>query len=193
MHRSLHFFRGFLRHPKDVSSIIPSSRATIRRVIRRVPRYQEQVIVEYGSGMGDIARELLRPGRIGTDSSLILIEKIPEYAEYLQKTLHDPRLHIRCDSAVHVRGILRECGVHKADVIISSVPLTVMPASLRDQILGETRTALKDDGIFIAYLFRPVVERYLRAFFPDVQREYVWRNIPPLMIYEARKTPQSTS
>ena len=54
------FFRGFLKRPKQVGSIIPSSRFLERRVTRATRAHRAKLIVELGPGTGGTTRALLR-------------------------------------------------------------------------------------------------------------------------------------
>jgi phospholipid N-methyltransferase len=145
------------------------------------------VIVEYGPGTGVVARELLKGNRLAEDGLLILIERDPSLASMLQKKLHDPRVRIFCDSAVNVRRILRTCGVPCAEYILSSIPLTCFRKDVRQKILEETSRALAPHGAHIVFLFRRSVEKFLQSVFPSVEKEAEPRNLPPLMIFTARK------
>ena len=56
----LEFLRGFLTKPKEVGSIIPSSRFLERRIIRCADVSHAKVVVELGPGTGGTTRALLR-------------------------------------------------------------------------------------------------------------------------------------
>ncbi|GLU24666.1 hypothetical protein SLE2022_405740 [Rubroshorea leprosula] len=53
------FFRGFLKHPVMVGSIIPSSPQLIRRMLAPVDWNRTRVFVEYGPGVGTFTRPIL--------------------------------------------------------------------------------------------------------------------------------------
>ena len=53
------FFQAFLRKPKEVGSIIPSSRFLMRRVVRQARVDRARLVVELGPGTGGSTRALL--------------------------------------------------------------------------------------------------------------------------------------
>ena len=62
------FFKGFLKHPVMVGSIIPSSRFTIAKMLGPVDWENCKVFVEYGPGVGTFCRPVLdrlRDGGVG--------------------------------------------------------------------------------------------------------------------------------
>ncbi|MSR67718.1 hypothetical protein EXS65_02755 [Candidatus Peribacteria bacterium] len=182
------FAKVFLRHPWDVSSIFRTRTAVAKRLADRIREWRPQVIVEYGPATGSVSRAILAGGKLAASSSLLLIEKTPEFVEYLRRTLHDPRVSIFHRSATDVLKVLAECGLGKADCIFSGIPLTLIPVDSADAILRNTREALNEDGLFVQYAFRRNnMEVLLRRHFQNVRSRTEIFNIPPLMVFEARK------
>src|ERR1700687_2891454 len=93
----LHFARGFIKHPKMVGSIIPSSRQCISRMLRPVDWAATQVFVEYGPGVGTFTRPVL--DQLAPDAKLIAIDTNPDFVAYLRREIADPRLHCVVGSA----------------------------------------------------------------------------------------------
>src|SRR4030095_15898399 len=83
------FFRGFLKRPKQVVSIIPSSRFLERRVTRATRAHRAKLIVELGPGTGGTTRALLRA--MQPSARLLAIEINPHFVEVLQRW-PEPRL-----------------------------------------------------------------------------------------------------
>jgi len=54
------FSRNFLKHPRMLGSVIPSSRFLVNRLLRQVDWSRARTIVEYGPGVGTITSHLLR-------------------------------------------------------------------------------------------------------------------------------------
>ena len=63
------FFKGFLKHPAMVGSVIPSSRALIDKMLAPVDWEAARLIVEYGPGVGTYTVPIL--DRLGPDATLI--------------------------------------------------------------------------------------------------------------------------
>ncbi len=64
------FFKRFLQRPFQVASIMPSSKALVKKVARKMDFTGPRVIAEYGPGEGVHSREIAR--RMSTDSQLLL-------------------------------------------------------------------------------------------------------------------------
>jgi phospholipid N-methyltransferase len=172
------FAGNFLRHPRMLGSIIPSSRFLIKQVLEPIAWERARVIVEYGPGVGNITAEILRHMR--PDGHLVAIETNRDFVQYLQSAFRDPRLHVVHGSAADVNTILQQLGFGAASYIISGIPFSTMPESLRTDIVRKSRVALEPGGAFLVYQFSSRV-------LPDLQRtfEVVKRGFQPLNVLPA--------
>ena len=145
------FTRNFFRHPAMLGSVIPSSPFLINDMLAQVDWKRARVLVEYGPGIGNFTEEILK--RMSPDATLIAIELNGELATFLREKIRDPRLQVVQTSAGNVRDILARRHLAHTDYIISSLPFTNMPPSVRNHIMKETRQALHADGVFVAYQY----------------------------------------
>src|SRR5690349_18241444 len=76
------FFKRFLQRPFQVASIIPSSKALVKKVARKMDFSEPRIIAEYGPGEGVHSREIAR--RMSADSQLLLFELDPAFSRDLQ-------------------------------------------------------------------------------------------------------------
>ncbi len=135
--------------------------------------------------MGD---HLTKKGRLTADSMIIMIELTKELAAHLQKKFaHDSRVKVFQDSAEHVQSILAECGVSHTDIVITSIPFTLMPQEVVRTLLQDTHEILSEGGTLIVTLVRKKNADFIRWAFPHIHAERVWWNIPPLWIFTAKK------
>jgi phospholipid N-methyltransferase len=171
------FAQNFLKHPRMLGSLIPSSRFLVDKVLSRVDWSRADVVVEYGPGVGNITAAILR--RMRPDATLVVIETNEDFVEFLGESLRDPRLHVVHGSAADVAGALAERGLDGADYVISGIPFTTLPPGVREAVLRETRAALRPGGAFIVYQFTRSVLRDLQRVFGRVQRGFVPLNILP--------------
>src|SRR6185437_8433213 len=81
----LMFFRRWLANPLQMGSIIPSSDALCRRVVRHTKRTTDEAVLELGAGTGVMSRALLEGGV--PPERLIVVEIVPEMAAYLRRAL----------------------------------------------------------------------------------------------------------
>lgn len=166
--------------------MLPTGKRSARKIIGMIPEHAK-VIVEYGPGTGPISQAIVREGKLNDDGMLILIEKSPKMAAYLRrKFLGDPRIRVFCDSAENVGNILRQCDATHADCILASIPFSVIPDAVRTSIMRATRDALGHDGVFIVFLYKKRVGKYLRETFSDVMEESYFKRASPLRVFVAR-------
>jgi len=175
------FARNFVRHPRMLGSIIPSSRFLIKQVLEPIVWERARVIVEYGPGVGNITAEILRRMQPGTH--VVAIETNGDFVRYLQTAFPDPRLHVVQGSAADVNGILARLGFGAASYIISGIPFSTMPEQLRTDIVRKSRTALEPGGAFLVYQFSSRVLPDLQQTFGVVKRRFQPLNVLPAHLF----------
>ena len=187
----LAFLRGFLDRPKEVGSILPSSRFMEKRLVRLGELGKADVVIELGPGTGGTTRALLKGMR--RDSRLLAMEINPHFVKLLRRTIQDRRLIVHEGSASEIGEALREHDLPAADVIVSGIPFSTMDREVGLGILRSVDQHLAPAGRFVAYQFRDRVESLGRQVFgsPHVQTEL--RNVPPMRIYRWNKSPRPTS
>jgi len=180
----IEFLRGFLRKPKEVGSIIPSSRFLERRVTRAARIAEASLVVELGPGTGGTTRALL--GEMRPDAKLVAIEIHPHFVQVLQRW-RDERLIVRQGSAADLAKIVGELGLGRPDVVVSGIPFSTMARPVGREILRAVHDTLPPGGAFVAYQVRDRVESLGREVFgrARVQRELL--NVPPMRVYRWEK------
>ena len=178
------FFRAFLKAPKTVASVIPSSSFLERRVIREAGIADAKVVVEFGAGTGGVTRAMLDAMR--PDARLIAIEWTADFIPGLQR-IGDDRLEVINGCASTVRQQLSERGYSGADAIVSGIPFSTMPPELCEKIARAIMDALNPGGCFVAYQFSDRVADYLRPVMGDPEVQHEILNIPPLRTFIWRK------
>jgi len=175
------FARNFLRHPRMLGSIVPSSRFLIKQLLQPINWARARVVVEYGPGVGGITAEALRQMR--PDATLIAIEMNPDFVKYLRGSFTDERLRVVEGSAESVDEILRRFGYARANYIISGIPFSTIPAPLRERILRKTRDVLEPGGAFLVYQFSTRVLQDLKRIFGYVGRRFEPLNVLPAHLF----------
>ena len=179
------FFKGFLRHPAMVGSIIPSSRALVNKMLAPVDWGRVKLFVEYGPGVGTYTVPILE--RLGPDAELVAIDTNPDFVTFLRREISDPRFHAVRGSAADVRRIIADLGHEQADYVLSGLPFSTLPAGVGDRIAAETAAVLKSDGAFLVYQVSGKVRAYLAPHFARIERGFEWLNIPPMKLFWSRK------
>lgn len=180
--RSVDFFRGFLRNPAQVGSVIPSSRFMERRIIDFSGLESAKVVVELGPGTGGTTRALL--DAMPASGRLLAIDLDDRFTRILEG-FDDPRLIAHTGSAADLSSILAEHGLSAPDAVISGIPFSTMPQSVGQGILQAVNAALAPTGVFVAYQFRAAVAELAEPVFGAPRRaETVMLNIPPMKIWQ---------
>jgi phospholipid N-methyltransferase len=175
------FVRSFLAGPRRVGAVLPTSRRTAAAMLDMAHVERASLVVELGAGTGPVTREALL--RLAPDARLLAFEIDPALADGLAAELTDPRLRVIADSAANLDAHL---GGERADVILSAVPFTSLPATVRREILAAARLALADDGVMVVLQYSSLVERELRGAFGSVERRFSLPNVPPAVLYACR-------
>jgi phospholipid N-methyltransferase len=175
------FARNFFKYPAMLGSVVPSSRFLVKDIITQIDWNRARVLVEFGPGVGTMTREILK--RMRHDAVLVVIELNEEFVEYLSNTIRDPRLRVVHSSAAHVRRILAEQGLAPADYIISGLPYSLLPETLRKEIVTESRQALKAQGSLVVFQYNRMLLPYLRSSFGSVKLNFQLFNILPALIF----------
>ena len=179
--RTLLFARNFFKFPTMLGSLIPSSPFLVNDLLSQVDFDRARVVVEYGPGVGTFTQEILK--RMRPDAALVAIELNEEFAGFLKDEIGDRRLHAVHASACDVVKVLASLNLPSADYIISGIPFSTMPKSLRAEIMRNSRDALRPDGALLVYQFTRAVRPYLESSFGSVQENFQMLNILPARIF----------
>ena len=179
--------RAFLKDPKGVAALVPTSSAVTGRIASKVGPRKAGLIVEYGPGSGVLTRALLE--RLRPDGRLVAIERNAELAGRLTNGIEDRRLTVVRDSAEQVRQILDDLDQGPVDYVFSGIPFFWLTPEAAARIVANTREVLATGGSFVAYQMFYLTRRRLRVHldrsFSTVHAELDLRNLPPSRIYQA--------
>jgi phospholipid N-methyltransferase len=184
-HKAWLFARNFVKHPRMLGSIIPSSPFLVRRLLNQIDWENARVVVEYGPGIGNITAEVLK--RLRPDGVLIAIDTNGEFVSYIRDSIQDRRLHVFHGSAADVAKFLRQINAPHADYVISGIPFSTIPTDIRETILRETQSALRPEGALLVYQFSRAVFPYLKRVFGTVTNEFEPLNVLPAQLFYCRR------
>src|SRR5438270_6961603 len=180
------FFKRFLQCPFQVASIIPSSKALVKKVARKMDFSEPRIIAEYGPGEGVHSREIAR--RMSPDSQLLLFELDAAFSRDLQRQFaHDARVHVINGDAAKLPEELERRGIPGCDYILSGIPFSILEIKKKRALLEKTYEALSDGGSFIIYQVTNELRQHA-TLFDRAESEYVLQNIPPMFITVFHKT-----
>lgn len=179
------FLRNFLRDWREIGSVTPSSRFLVRAMLGHIDFDGTRRIVEYGPGTGVFTRELL--ARMHAECQLLTLDTVEEFNAVLRSRLPDPRLVVVTGSASAIVRHVAALGWPHVDAVVSGIPYTAMPRTVRQAILAASAEALSPSGKFLAYQYSPVIVPLLRAYFGSVRVRWNPLNIPPAFYFVCGK------
>lgn len=188
----LMFLGKFLRNPRNVGSVVPSSRALAREMARAVPVRPTAVVVELGPGTGALTRQVIEV--LAAGERFLAIDIDPEFCERLRARW--PDIDCECGSAADLPQMLAARGWSAADHVLSGLPFASLPAAVSRAILAAIDRSLSAGGTFStfqyvhAYATPPAVafRRQMAARFgPAISRRLVLKNVPPAYVLTWRK------
>lgn len=181
---SLAFFRGFLRKPEVVGSVIPSSRFLERRIVATCALEEARCVVELGPGTGGTTRALL--AAMPPQARLLAVDVEADFVEVLARH-DDPRLIARQGSAESIAELLAGNELPAADVVVSGIPFSTIGDEAGRAVIDAVWDNLAPGGRFVAYQFRDRVAQVARPRMGEPIAARELRNIPPMHVYCWRK------
>jgi len=185
----LTFCKEFLKHPRQIGSIIPSSPFLERRIVDAARVHSAKTIVELGPGIGGTTRAILRAAP--SNARLLCIEVNP-HLHALVHCIDDDRLIVHLGDGRGLQEILSLYRLDSPDVVISGIPFSTMSSISGSQIVEEIFTVLAPGGCFVAYQVSKRVATLCRPLLGQEQMELELFNIPPMRVYRWEKNYNSS-
>ena len=178
----LNFFRQYLRHPRSIGAIAPSSKKLARKMVQPIDFSGASCIMEFGPGTGVFTDELARRRKAST--TLILIEQNKEFCKLLkQKYQGQKNLHIVHGSAAHAGAILKKHGFAHADYIVSGLPFASLPKETSGRIVHAIQQTIGRQGVFITFQYTLLKKSFFRQHFQFKDCIHVMGNLPPAYVF----------
>lgn len=179
------FLKQFIKDRQMVGAIHPSTRFLGEKMLENIDFSNAKLIVELGPGTGiftDMIIEQLAP-----DARLLVFELNDNFFDSLHKRIHDPRVQVIHDSAEYIGKYLSEEEQNQVNVVISSLPLTVFPETLRTKVLDVAFDCLREDGIFKQFQYSLHAKKLLQSRYKKVGITFTVKNFPPAFVYSCTK------
>lgn len=185
MSKKFNFFKEAVKNYKTSGTIVPSSRYLAGKMLRGINFSKAKVIVELGPGNGAITHDILK--RIQPDAVVICFEINDAFYNELKKIKH-PQLIVLKASAEEIKSEIEKLGYGKADHIVSSLPLTIIPKEISHNILLESHQFLDNKGMFIQYQYSLTYYKKLKEVFGNnITLSFEPFNFPPAFVYKCVK------
>ncbi len=178
----LMFIKQYIKQPKTVGAILPSSEGLANKMIENIDFSKAKCIVEYGPGTGRFTEKLIENRNANT--KIILIEFNFDFYELLKnKYANEKNLYIINDSAEYIEKYLNMYEIENVDYIISGLPFASLPKNISTNILNLTKKIIKKDGKFITFQYTLFKKHFISQFFNNLDIERVKKNIPPAYVF----------
>jgi phospholipid N-methyltransferase len=189
---SLRFLRGFLREPRAVASVWPSSRHLAEAMLEGIDLAPGDVIVEYGPGTGSFTELIAERRRAIGGLEYVGIERSEDFLGILRARFPGMRfVRGRAEDAIAIVG---DCAGRPPRVVISGLPLIAMPTM--ETVVAATSRLLARPGAFHTFSYvhsapTPGARRLraaMRAYFDEFEVSgAILRNIPPALVLRGRQ------
>lgn len=182
MAKQANFIKEFFKEKKTVGAIAPSSKFLMKKMLKPVNFENAKCIVELGPGNGVFTKGIL--DRMRSDAVLFSFELNETFYEHIKRDINDHRLVLLNESAEQIGNVLKEHGIEKADYIVSSLPLAVIPNDIKLKILDSAVEFLSKDGQYIQFQYSLNAKKLLEERFDSVKIDFTPANIPPAFVYK---------
>lgn len=176
---SVLFFSKFFKNPLMQASITPSSKYASEAMIKKIDFSTISSIIELGPGNGVFTNEILK--KCMPETKVILMEVDESYLNILRKKFPQ-RVHIENVSAHRMDEIMAKHQLIKVDLIISGLPF--LPPKIKIITERLIKEQIEKGTIFRFFTYMPPVMKKVYKNFKTRHVAFVFRNIPPLWVYE---------
>jgi phosphatidylethanolamine/phosphatidyl-N-methylethanolamine N-methyltransferase len=173
------FFRGWLRNPLRMGSIVPSSPALCRRVVRHTRCAPDEAVLELGAGTGVISRALLAAGVPA--QRLIVVEIDPHLAAHLRAELTGATV-IEGD-ARRLADLVPAAWQGRIGTVVCGIPLVLLPLAEQRRFIDAIEAVAPGRG-FLHYSYCATSPLPHRRHALTARRE-AWTplNFPPASVW----------
>src|SRR3989338_8959277 len=170
----------------QIGAITRSSKYVVNAVVRNFRDQSLRRVIEYGPGDGVLTKAILN--RMPKDGELIVVETNPKFLRIL-RNIKDSRLKIIEGTAQEISKELKHRNHGTVNLVISSIPFSILKPAIREDIVNNTFDMLRSSGKFIIFQYSPLMLSLLKKYFDanNVSTQFELRNIPPMFIMSAQK------
>lgn len=171
------FFRTAISNFRTTGAIAASSPMLVKKLVSPLPGHRPLTIVELGPGDGCVTRAILQ--KIHPRSRVTAFEINDDFVQRLS-TIADPRLRVLSVGAERLTDYFSAGSV---DYVVSSLPLSMIPQEVKEEILRQSQTVLQPNGRFLQYQYALQDYGLLKDHFNRVSVSFTLANLPPAFVY----------
>jgi phospholipid N-methyltransferase len=192
LHDALYFLGTFVRNPRSVGAVWPSSPRLARALAGGLAIRNGDTVVEYGPGTGPMTR-VIAP-QLHDPHGYLGIERDAGFHARLCATF--PALAFHHGSVEDVEAVLAARHLARPRYIISGLPFASLPAAVQERVVHATHRVLRDDGEFRTFQYVHAWHMRAARRFRDAMKELFSRqersravlgNLPPAYVLTYRR------
>lgn len=176
------FLQGFLKNPKRVGSVLPSSKFLANKIVQSVRWDEVRTVAELGPGTGAITR--LMRAHLPKSATVFLFERDPKMRSNLKKKYPEFMFH---SNASYLLKRINQEHVHQLDCIICGLPFFNFSREMRQNLLSQINTALRPGGMLVLYQHSLHMKKRLAELFDIEYIQFEPFSLPPVFVYICRK------
>jgi phosphatidylethanolamine/phosphatidyl-N-methylethanolamine N-methyltransferase len=180
----IRFFKGWMKNPKNVGSIIPTSDHMARRMASVIDVGSGLPVLELGPGTGVITKAILQRG-VKPDQ-LYSVEYSAEFAKKLRHDFND--INVVEGNAFDLETTLGDANTLTFDCVVSALPLLSFPRALRVKLIKDLLARIPEGRPVVQFSYGPFSPVPPIAGVTVRHLEMIFRNVPPAQIWTYRKT-----
>ena len=191
-HDHLLFLGRFVRSPRTVGAIAPSSRRLAERMVDGLDWTPARRIAELGPGTGIVTGAIAR--RLASGARCLAVDRDPAFVSRLEARW--PQVECVADGAEALAALGEARGLLPFDHIISGLPFASLPAATTGRILDAIRDTLRVGGTFTTFQYVHALRFRSASAFREAMtgrmgaapvRHLVVGNLPPAVVLRWRR------
>lgn len=184
---NLSFLKLWLRRPVSLGAMLPSGKSLALAMAEQIDPSAPGAVVELGGGTGSITAALLAGGT--ALDKLVVIEREPALVNLLRARFG--RLHVIHGDARYMTSLVKQAGVGTVKAVVSGLPMLSLPVSVCREIIAQSFTILRPDGIMVQFTYSPLspISRSTSRSLDIVgdRAHWVLDNVPPASVWTYRR------
>jgi phospholipid N-methyltransferase len=190
--RSIRFLTHFLRHPRQVGAVWPSSRFLAAAMVEGLAVGPGETVVELGPGTGAFTEAILNAKH--SQASYLGIEISESFVKMLRDRFPEDSFSSAtfvCGSAEQMVSLHREAQLPAVKAVVCGLPFASLPVSVQDDVLAGLEELLSSGGTFTTFQYvhayqmhaaRRFRQRMSQLFGQSTRSRPVMRNTPPAYV-----------
>jgi phosphatidylethanolamine/phosphatidyl-N-methylethanolamine N-methyltransferase len=181
------FLSAWLRAPRSMGSITPSSRFLSRKIAAQIDVHHPGWVIELGGGTGTVTKAVLEAGV--RPERMVVIERDRRLCTHLEQ--HFPNIRVLRADATLLKELLESEKINKVNAIVCCLPLLTLPGDIVENVLRQVFEVLPEEGVMVQYTYgprSPVPGKLQKRLGIKAKRAgRVLLNVPPATVWCYRK------